>query len=35
MCYRVMQELVNNKTHGFVVKLEGVFVGASETPHIF
>lgn len=30
-----MQELLNNKTHGFVVKFEGVFVGASKAPHIF
>lgn len=30
----IMQKAINNATHVFVLKLEGVLVGASETSHI-
>lgn len=29
-----MQKAINNATHVFVLELEGVLVGASETSHI-
>lgn len=34
MGYGIMQETLDNRTHGFVLELQGVLVGATQAPHV-